>query len=169
MRKKRFISLLVIILLIISSYVFIQFNIANNMKGSCFDVEFEKTFKKNDSIELNKIYDFTKIFNCKDWDKIIIVGGTRANRAVVFLKEGVALPKINYSNRLSESLIFYFVKDGKLTSSPISYWQSNFMYFKDFNDFDYICLDKENSIFKCVELETLGNKETILTFELIKR
>jgi len=64
-------------------------------------------------------------------------------------------------------LLFYFIKDGKLISPPISLYHLGFLYFENFNDFDYVSLDKEDAIFKCVVLETIGSPEEILTFELM--
>lgn len=165
-KRKNIIFLVITLLLIALGYVFIQFNSASNIEKNCLTYDFDGVFEKENSLKLDKVYDFSKIFNCKNWDEIIIVGGQRANRAIIFLKEGVALPKIDYINRLKGELLFYLVKDGKLISSPISFYHSDFLYFENFNDFDYVSLKKEDAIFKCVKLETIGTDEEILTFEL---
>lgn len=168
--KKKMIIALILCVLAIFFYVFIQFVKVNSVEKTCLTYEFNEVFKKENSFTLNKVYDFSEIFNCKNWDEIIIVGGKRENRAAIFLKEGVALPEINYSNRPSGSLLFYLIKDKKLISSPVEFWQSGFLYFNDFNSFDYVSLDREKAIFKCVELKTIGNDESpILTFELTTR
>jgi predicted AAA+ superfamily ATPase len=38
---------------------------------------------------------------------------------------------------------------------------------ENLNDFDYIRLRRENAVFKCIKLETIGTKDDILTFKLI--
>jgi hypothetical protein len=165
--KKKVLLGLTAILLIYILYVFIQFNNSKNIEKNCLVSDFETVFGKEDSIKLGKIYNFSKILNCKNWDEIIIVGGEKANRTIIFLKEGIALPKIDYINRIKGVLLFYLVKDGKLISPPLSLWQPSFLYFKDFNGFDYISLDRKDALFKSVKLETIGSKDEILTFELI--
>jgi hypothetical protein len=165
-KRKKIIVLVSVLFFICISYILLQFNTANNIKESCFESSLNKVLKKGDSLKLDKIYNFSKIFNCKNWNEVIIVGGSNASSVAIFLKEGIALPKINYSKRLKGSLLFYFIKDGKLISQPISLWQPGFLYFKDFNNFDYINLKKKDAIFKCVELETIGSEKMMLTFEL---
>lgn len=164
--KKRIFTGLIALLIIITSYIVIQFYKASNTQQTCLTSAFESTLKKETSLQLNKTYNFSKIFTCESWDELIIVGGKRANNAVIFLKEGVVIPKIDYSNRLSGSLLFYFVKKGKLISPPVSLYHSDFLYFKDFNDFDYVSLDKENVVFKCIKLDVVGFEDTLMTFEL---
>lgn len=168
-KKKKVIITFSVLFFIVTAYVFIQFSEANNIEETCFDSDFDKALKKENSIRLNEIYNFSKIFNCKSWDEIIIVGGPRANRTAIFFKEGVALPKIDYINRADGSLVFFLVKEGKLISPPISLWQPGFLYFRDFNSFDYICLEREDAVFKCVILETIGFDKPIFTFELINK
>ena len=70
-------------------------------------------------------------------------------------------------NLLSLALVFFLVKNGKLISLPISFYHQDFLYFEDLNSLDYVRLDKEEAIFKCVELERKGLDEKILTFEII--
>lgn len=168
MTRKKVIIGFITLFLIIVSYIFIQFNKANNIEQTCFASDFTETFNEETNIRLNEVYNFSEIFNCESWDEIIIVGGKRVNRAAIFIKEGVALPPIDYENsKVAGSLVFFLIKEGKLVSSPISFRQRGFLYFKDFNSFDYISLDKENAVFKCIELETIGFEETMLTFKLI--
>ncbi|MEP5341069.1 MAG: hypothetical protein ABJL44_10035 [Algibacter sp.] len=165
-RKKIIISVITLFLIALC-YVFIKFNNVSNIETNCLVNDFDEVFKKENGLNVGKVYDFSKILNCKSWDEIIIVGGQRANRAAIFLKEGVALPEINYIKRLKGVLLFYLVKDGKLISCPISFYNPDFLYFENFNYFDYVSLKKEDAIFKCVKLETIGSDEEILTFELI--
>ncbi|MEO1013147.1 MAG: hypothetical protein AAFX53_17770, partial [Bacteroidota bacterium] len=120
------------------------------------------------SLKLGEVYNFSKILNCESWDEVIIVSGERVSRAAIFLKEGIALPKIDYYfSYPNGSLILYLIKNGKLISGPLSYWQSGFLYLEGLNSFDYVRLEREEAIFKCVRLETIGTDEEILTFELI--
>lgn len=63
----------------------------------------------------------------------------------------------------------YFIKDRKLISPPIEFWHNEFIYFEDFNSFDYVNLSKQDAVFKCIELKTIGFKEQILTFELLSK
>ena len=165
--KKRVFLIFIGLLITVIFYVLIKFNNINDIEKNCLEDDFNKVFKKENSLKLDKVYDLSKILNCKSWDEIIIVGGKKANRAAIFLKEGIALPKIDYVNRLQGELLFYLVKDGKLISPPLSFWESGFLYFNDFNDFDYINLKKEDAIFKCIKLKPIGVKEEMLTFELI--
>ncbi len=169
MTKKRVFIGLIILIIGIVSYIFIQFNNAYNVEQTCLNTVFEEVLEQEDSIALNKVYNFSEIFTCEDWDELIIVGGKSANNAIIFLKEGVALPKIDYRNRLSGSVLFYFIKDGKLISPQSSFWHSDFLYFKDFNYFDYVSLNKEDVVFKCVDFEVVGFEDKILTFELVKQ
>jgi len=162
--KKKYIFIFVII---VTSYIIIQFYQVEHLKEDCITQQFKEKIEKNGLIE-GKIYDFSQIINCKKWDKLVIVGGKHANRTIIFLKEGIALPKIDYRSRLSGSLLFYFIKDRKLISPPLEYWQQDFLYFKDFNDFDYMVINREKAKFKCVELDIVGPPEKILTFEKIK-
>ncbi|QEE49008.1 hypothetical protein FUA48_05265 [Flavobacterium alkalisoli] len=152
---------------IISIYLYIQFNKAVNVDESCFTSDFEEVFGDK-HLELNKIYDFSQILNCKEWDKMIIVGGPRANRTTIFLREGIALPEIEYGDRGSDSLLFYIINDGKLINTPIGYWNDYFLYFQDFNDCDYVILNKNDAVFKCIFLDYIGSRET-LTFELVSK
>lgn len=156
-------------IIIIGSYIFFQFYKANNIEENCFVNDFEEVFENGDGIILNKIYDFSKIFNCQSWDEIIIVGGNESSRTSIFFKEGIAVPEIDYINRASGCLLFYIIKDGKLISPPIEYWRKNFLYFQDFNDSDYVILKRRDAVFKCIELDYIGpkDKDRILTFELI--
>ncbi|UJH68663.1 hypothetical protein [Allomuricauda sp. SCSIO 65647] len=157
------------IFLVVLGYIFvkfIEFDNINSGKNDCLVNDFNIVFRKENSIKLGEVYNFSQIFNCRNWDEVIIVGGRKANRTIIYIKEGVALPKIDYRNRLQGVLLFYFVKDGKLISSPISFYDQDFLYFEDFNYFDYVSLKKKEAIFKCVKLETIGADEEILTFEL---
>lgn len=166
-KRKNIIILAIALFLIALLYVFIRFNNVSNIEKNCLVDDFDEVFEKENSLKLGEVYDFSKIFNCKSWDEIIIVGGLRVNRAIIFLKEGTALPPINYFNRAQGSLVFFLIKNGKLISPPISFYHPDFLYFENFNDFDYVSLKKEDAIFKCVKLETIGSDEEILTFELI--
>ena len=166
-KRKNIIILAIGLFLIVLCYVFIKFYNVSNIESNCLVNDFDKVFEKENSLKEGKVYNFSEIFNCKDWDEIIIVGGPRVSRAMIFLKEGVALPPIDYFNRAQGSLVFFLVKNGKLISLPISFYHQDFLYFEDLNSFDYVRLDKEEAIFKCVELETKGLDEKILTFEII--
>lgn len=169
-KRKNIIILTIALFLITISYIFIKFNNASNIKDNCLTNDFEKVFKKENNIKLGEVYDFSEILNCKSWDEVVIVSGERVNRAAIFLKEGIALPKIDYYfSYPNGSLVLYLIKDGELVSGPLSYWQSGFLYLDGLNSFDYVSIDREKAIFKCVELKTIGNNESpILTFELIK-
>ncbi|KAF2519345.1 hypothetical protein E0W68_03065 [Flavobacterium salilacus subsp. salilacus] len=167
MTRKRILLGTISLLLIVILYLFIQFNSVKHIEQNCLTYDFEDVFEKENSLVLNKTYDFSQIFNCKSWDKMIIVGGPKANRTIIFLKEGVFLPEIDYINRIQGCLLFYLVKDGRLISPPIEFWHSHFLYFEDFNDFDYVSLNRQDAIFKCIKLETIGGKDEILTFERI--
>ena len=155
--------------LIAALYAIIQFNGVDDIENDCLVSGFNEVLKKDKSIVLYKTYDFSKLFNCKSWDKVIIVGGRRANRTAIFLKEGVALPKIDYIHRAQGCLLFYFIKDGELISPPIEFWRTKFLYFENLNGFDYVALDKQDAIFKCVKLKTIGVPYDILTFELLSK
>lgn len=168
-KVKKYIVLSIVLTLIIASYVFIKFNNASNIQSNCLVNDFEKVFEKENSLKLGEIYDFSKILSCKSWDEVIIVSGERVSRAAIFLKEGIALPEIDYYfSYPNGSLVLYLIKDGELISNPLSYWQSGFLYLDGLNSFDYVRLKREEVIFKCVELETKGVDEKILTFKLIK-
>lgn len=167
-KRKNIIILALAIFLIIISYVFIKFNKVSNVKNSCLINDFDLVFKKENSIKSGEIYDFSKILNCKSWDEVIIVSGERVNRTVIFLKEGIALPEIDYYfNYPNGSLVLYLIKDGELISKPLSYWQPGFLYFEGLNSFDYVCIDREKAIFKCFELETNGGDKKFLTFKMV--
>lgn len=166
-KRKNIIILTIALLLIFFGYVFIKFNNVSDIDNNCLVKDFNAVFERENSLKLGEVYNFSKILSCENWDEVIIVGGQRANRAVIFLKEGVALPKIDYKNRLKGVLLFYLLKDGKLVSPPISFYDQDFLYFENFNDFDYASLKKEEAVFECVRLETIGTDEEILTFELI--
>lgn len=167
-KRKNIIILAIALFLIATSYVFIKFNNASNIENNCLINDFDKVFEKDNSIKLGEVYDFSKILNCKNWDEVIIVSGERINRAVIFLKEGIVLPKIDYHfSYPNGSLVLYLIKDGKLISSPLSYWQSGFLYLEDLNSFDYVRLEREEAIFECVKLEIIGSDEEMLTFELV--
>jgi len=166
--KKKVLLGLIALLVIYISYIFIQFNNSENIEKNCLVTDFETVFRKEESIKLDQVYDFSKILNCKSWDEVIIVSGERVSRLAIFLKEGIALPKIDYYfNYPNGSLVLYLIKDGKLISGPLPYWQSGFIYLENLNSFDYVRLEKEEAIFKCVRLETIGVKEEMLTFELL--
>ena len=74
MLKKRITLILVIALfLIVLCYISIKFINADNIYDDCFSNDFKVVFDKENSIKLNKTYDFSKILNCKNWDEVIIV------------------------------------------------------------------------------------------------
>ncbi len=147
-----------------------MFNNVSKIESNCLANDFDSVFEKENSIELGKVYDFSEILNCKSWDEVIIVSGERVSRTAIFLKEGIALPKIDYYfSYPNGSLVLYLIKDEKLISGPLSYWQSGFIYLEGLNSFDYVHLEKEEAIFKCVRLETIGSDKEILTFELIDK
>ncbi|MBD1263209.1 hypothetical protein HZY62_21665 [Maribacter polysiphoniae] len=167
-KRKTIIILAIGLFLIVLCYVFIKFYNVSNIENNCLVNDFNAVFEKENSIKLDETYDFSKILNCKNWDEVIIVSGERVSRTAIFLKEGIALPKIDYYfSYPNGSLVLYLVKDGELISSPLSYWQSGFLYLEGLNSFDYVRLEREEAIFKCVELETIGSDEEMLTFELI--
>lgn len=167
MTIKRILVAIFSLILTLIVYILIQLYV-NNIEKNCLYFQFDKEFEKENSIVLNKIYNFSKILNCKSWDKVIIVGGPDANRVAIFLKEGIFLPEIDYKNRISGCLLIYLIEDGKLVAPPIEFWVENFLYFNDFNAFDYVSLNRQDAVFKCTKLETVGKPLDILTFELIK-
>ena len=167
MKKKIFLTSIGLLIIAVF-YLFIKFNGVNDVKENCLTDAFDKVFKKENSIQLGKTYDFSEIFNCKEWDDLIVVGGQRANRTAIFLKEGIALPSIDYFNRAQGSLVFFFIKDKKLVSSPISFYHPDFLYFENFNDFDYVSIKKQDAVFRCVKLDATGSDEEILTFETVR-
>lgn len=169
-RRKKILILIIALLLIVICYLLIKFNNVNNVENDCLTNEFDVVFNKDNSIKLGETYDFSKILNCKSWDELIIVSGERVNRFAIFFKEGIVLPKIDYYfNYPNGSLVLYIIKDGELISGPLSYSQSDFIYLDSLNSFDYVRLLKEEAVFKCIELETIGTKEEMLTFELVKK
>lgn len=122
MTKRRILAGIISLLLLAAAYLFIRFKNAENIEENCLASDFEKAFGPEDSIVLHKIYNFSQIFSCRSWDEIIIVGGPSSSRAAILLKEGIALPEIDYKNRAQGSLLFYFIEDGKLISPPLEYY-----------------------------------------------
>jgi len=129
---------------------------------------FSEVFEKENSIILNKKYDFSKILHCQLWDKIIILGGPEADRLSIFINEGIIIPEIDYQHRMPGSLLFYIIKDGKLIAPPMEFYDDGFLYFSDFNNDDYVILNRKDAIFNCIELDYIGDIGQILTFKLVK-
>lgn len=110
MTKKRVLLAVLGLFLIAALYTLFQFNGVDDIENDCMVSDFDEIFEKERSLVLDKAYDFSKLFNCKSWDKVIIIGGRRANRTSIFLKEGIALPKIDYIDRAQGCLLFILLK-----------------------------------------------------------
>lgn len=152
--KKVFSIVFIILILILGTLIFILFKPGNNdFSESCFIENYNDTFNNLQESKLNTEYNFSKIFNCEDWDEIIFVGEPITSRVVIYLKEGVILPQIDFSDREEGTVLIFFIKDNKVISSPISLENPNLIFSPNLNRLNYLALKREQAVFTFKDYE----------------
>lgn len=134
------------------------------VSDTCFLETYNATFMNITTPPLNSVYNFDDIFECGDWDEIFIVEAYYS-RDIGYIKSGILIPKDQGIISEDASRV-YFLKNNYLVSPQVILYFKNFL-LVDFNNYHYLKVNREDAIFKCVELETIGFDYPIYSFELM--
>ncbi len=166
--KTPFLRLIILILFILSFviiYSYIKFNKTTILPKTCLTETFNENFKNLDKIKVNSEYNFSAIFNCKDWDEIIIIGGPVFSRTMIYTTSGIILPKVDYLNYTEGTIFLFFIKKNRIISEPIPIWHPNFIFSQNFNRYNYLKVGREKSRFIYKPFE--HSEFELFTLELI--
>ena len=130
MKKKYLIILLVVIILIFSINLFVKINKLSSVSNNCLTEKFNKEFKFDsiDELKLNSEYDFDKIFDCTEWDEILVIQAPYVNRLLLYIKSGIILPDYDYINTSQNIYFLFFINNGNVITKPIPFGSDKFVF-----------------------------------------
>ena len=138
----------------------------SSLSESCLTESFNKEFIPLEKLNLNTEYNFSKIFNCTEWDEVFIVQAPYINRAFIYIQSGVLLPEYDYINSSENNHFVFFINNGHIINKPIIFGGPYFLFSNNFNRSNYLKIEKENAnfIYKKYEDSYYG----MVTLELIE-
>ena len=167
MKKKYLIILFSFITLIFTLNIFIKIRKLSSLSDNCLTEKFNKEFKFDsiNKLKLNFEYDFDEIFDCKEWDEILVVQAPYINRTLLYIKSGIILPGYDYINSSEDSHFLFFINNGNVITKPIRFGSNNFIFSNNFKTSNYLKSSRENSKFKYKRFEN-SHYDGLFTLEL---
>lgn len=154
-----------LLLIVVSVYFYKQINNWNLKNERCLFDSYENSIGNFENLEVNHKYDFSKIFACKEWSEVLIIG-EYTYRSVVFFKTSILLPNFDFSNVKKGSSLLYFIKNKNVISEPIIISHESLILSNNYNKSLFLKVNKNraNFVFKKLEDSDLD----IFTLELVK-
>ena len=164
--KKYIILLIAIVILVFTFDLLLKVRKVSNLSNTCLIESFNETFSNIENLPLNSEYEFSEIFDCNDWDEFLIVQAPYVNRPLIYIMSGgILLPKYDYINASDNTYFLFFIENRNIVNNPIVFSDPYFIFSQNFNNFNYVKIDRlkanfiykkfENSDFDLYTLETL--------------
>ncbi len=161
---KKIIIIVGVLIFIIALRLFIKKSQNSKLSEICLTDKFVEEFSSLNNVRV--MFDFNKLFNCDDWDKVFVVEAPYINRALIYLGSDVLLPDYDYNNINEGTYILFFLNGNTPMGKPIKFTRDNFIFSNNFNRLNFLKINKEEAKFVYKKYE--HTDYNLWTLELIK-